>query len=373
MDGTPRFESTEQWELEGVRKRLARRVEGRGLDQRHCCTARASSSTSAASRWRSPATTRDLAVVILLATENEPHPACRSSRTTAAPSRPEVHAGTGPGDAAAALAVIPDARLVADRLAAVRERIAAACARAGRPPRDGPAGGGHQVRAPAPGRGGRAAPAQSTWARTGSRKRWRARMKPWRRCSQAAGDGSRPLRWHFIGHLQRNKAAQGGGPLRPAARRRLAEAGAAPRPTRAAADGRREAVLLEVNVSGEARKHGLAPAAAAEAVAALAAGCPGSTCCGLMGMARCGRPGRRTARQLRRCCAGPREQARRDRGAPAGAEHGDERRLRGGRRRGRDPGPHRHGDLRPRADKNPDRAIPDHGSLPPRNEPPQEG
>jgi pyridoxal phosphate enzyme (YggS family) len=79
-------------------------------------------------------------------------------------------------------------------------------------------------------------------------------------------------RWHMIGHLQRNKAGKAlelfdvvhgvdGAELAVALDRRALEA------------GRRLAVLIEVNVSGEASKFGIAPegaAALAEVVAPLA-------------------------------------------------------------------------------------------------------
>jgi pyridoxal phosphate enzyme (YggS family) len=79
-------------------------------------------------------------------------------------------------------------------------------------------------------------------------------------------------RWHMIGHLQRNKAGKAlelfdvvhgvdGTELAVALDRRALEA------------GRRLAVLIEVNVSGEASKFGIAPqgaAALAEVVAPLA-------------------------------------------------------------------------------------------------------
>jgi pyridoxal phosphate enzyme (YggS family) len=79
-------------------------------------------------------------------------------------------------------------------------------------------------------------------------------------------------RWHMIGHLQRNKAGKAlelfdvvhgvdGAELAAALDRRAGEA------------GRRLAVLIEVNVSGEGSKFGIAPegaAALAEVVAPLA-------------------------------------------------------------------------------------------------------
>lgn len=77
------------------------------------------------------------------------------------------------------------------------------------------------------------------------------------------------LRWHLIGHLQRNKAKQVAGLVtlvhtvdslelgRELAKRRAA-----------AAPGRRLPVLVEVSIAGEAQKHGVAP----EALAALCDG-----------------------------------------------------------------------------------------------------
>ena len=101
-----------------------------------------------------------------------------------------------------------------------------------------------------------------------------------------AGLPADQVRWHFIGHLQSNKAGRAAGrfalihgvdSLRLA--RRLAGA--------AEAEVRREPVLLEVNISGEAQKHGFLPE---ETVAALesAAVLPGLDVQGLMGMARFG-------------------------------------------------------------------------------------
>jgi pyridoxal phosphate enzyme (YggS family) len=81
----------------------------------------------------------------------------------------------------------------------------------------------------------------------------------------------RRARWHMIGHLQRNKAGRAAeifdrvhGLDRLETAVTLAD--------RAARQGRRIAALIEVNVSGEPSKHGVAPAAAAmlaEKIAAL--------------------------------------------------------------------------------------------------------
>ncbi len=66
------------------------------------------------------------------------------------------------------------------------------------------------------------------------------------------------VRWHFIGHLQRNKAGKAVGSfclLHAVDSWRLAEKIEA----RAAREGHRQPVLIEVNVAGEAQKHGVTP------------------------------------------------------------------------------------------------------------------
>ncbi|MDP9069055.1 MAG: YggS family pyridoxal phosphate-dependent enzyme [Actinomycetota bacterium] len=79
------------------------------------------------------------------------------------------------------------------------------------------------------------------------------------------------VRWHFIGHLQTNKARQVVGVaslIHSVDRLALADELA----RRARIRGVAQDVLIEVNVSGEATKHGIEPAAApalAEQVAAL--------------------------------------------------------------------------------------------------------
>jgi pyridoxal phosphate enzyme (YggS family) len=75
------------------------------------------------------------------------------------------------------------------------------------------------------------------------------------------------LRWHMIGHLQRNKVRK----VLPVAHliHSLDAAALAEAANRVAAEqGRVVDVLIEVNVSGEAQKFGLAPAAAEEIVRA---------------------------------------------------------------------------------------------------------
>ncbi|MCP4574348.1 MAG: YggS family pyridoxal phosphate-dependent enzyme [bacterium] len=124
----------------------------------------------------------------------------------------------------------------------------------------------------------------------------------------AAGVDPETIRWHFIGHLQGNKAGRASGrfhllhgvdSLKLAAKlARLAEEA-----------GRREPVLLEVNISGEDQKHGFAPGAAVAAAAETAA-LPGLELRGFMGMARYGAADEETVAafaDLRRLAASARE------------------------------------------------------------------
>ncbi|MGD9547570.1 MAG: YggS family pyridoxal phosphate-dependent enzyme [Candidatus Krumholzibacteriia bacterium] len=100
----------------------------------------------------------------------------------------------------------------------------------------------------------------------------------------AAGLDPDLVRWHFIGHLQRNKAAKAAG--RFVLLHGVDSLDLAGRlGGRARAEGRSERVLLEVNISGEDQKNGIAPVIAVETVAA-AAEIPGLEILGLMGMAR---------------------------------------------------------------------------------------
>jgi pyridoxal phosphate enzyme (YggS family) len=91
------------------------------------------------------------------------------------------------------------------------------------------------------------------------------------------------VRWHLIGHLQRNKVAR---TIRDAA---LVHSVDSERLLRAinqeaASAGLRPEVLLEVNVSGDATKHGVPPADL-RALVAVAAECPHVLVRGLMTMA----------------------------------------------------------------------------------------
>ena len=98
--------------------------------------------------------------------------------------------------------------------------------------------------------------------------------------AKIAAVGRRAARWHMVGHLQRNKAGRASDlfdRIHSVDRRELAAALS----RRAVAAGRTLPVLVEVNVSGEASKFGVAPEsleALLEAVATL----PGLVLDGLM-------------------------------------------------------------------------------------------
>lgn len=96
----------------------------------------------------------------------------------------------------------------------------------------------------------------------------------------AALEGA-PVRWHMIGHLQRNKVKYCAGlcaMIHSVDSVRLA------REIDKRSEDEPVACLLEVNVSGEEAKHGLAPEAASEAAGEIAAR-PGVDLRGLMAMA----------------------------------------------------------------------------------------
>ena len=101
-----------------------------------------------------------------------------------------------------------------------------------------------------------------------------------------AGLPAERLRWHFIGHLQSNKAGRAAGRfhmIHSVDSLKLAE-----KLSRLAVEeGRTETILLEINISGEAQKQGLAPDETREMVTRLAS-LPGLEMKGLMGMAKFG-------------------------------------------------------------------------------------
>jgi hypothetical protein len=172
---------------------------------------------------------------------------------------------------------------IAENLARVRERIARAAEASGRSPGDVTLVGVTKYV--------RAADAAELVA-AGCADLGESRPQElWKKADELAGDEPRgDIRWHLIGHLQRNKVRR----TLPLVElihgvdsRRLLEAiqheadGLAaagetlPRPVR---------VLLEVNTSGEAVKHGLA-ADEVEPLVAIADRFPSVSICGLMTMA----------------------------------------------------------------------------------------
>jgi len=175
---------------------------------------------------------------------------------------------------------------VASRLDRVRDRIATACARAGRST--------DEVRLVAVSK--RIDPALVVEAcRAGQ---WDLgenripealdRQPELARLLDEAGLPADHLRWHFIGHLQSNKAGKAAGRfhlLHSVDKVKLA----AKLSKLAVAAGRTESILLEVNISGEAQKQGLDPEGVSEAVTPISA-LPGLDLRGLMGMARYGAP-----------------------------------------------------------------------------------
>ena len=156
-------------------------------------------------------------------------------------------------------------------LEAVQERILAACARAGRDPAE--------VTLVAVTKGHSAAEIEQQLVRHGVHDLGENRMQEWREKSEQL-DAS--LRWHFIGHLQRNKArlATGFALLHGVDSWRLIESLS----IEGVRIGRDIPLLLQVNVSGEESKYGFEPAAVAE-VAARMNDLPGVSLQGLMTMA----------------------------------------------------------------------------------------
>ena len=177
---------------------------------------------------------------------------------------------------------------VASHLDRVRDRIATACARAGRSP--------DEVRLVAVSK--RIDPALVVEAcRAGQ---WDLgenripealdRQPELARLLDEAGLPADQVRWHFIGHLQSNKAGKAAGRfhlLHSVDSVKLA----AKLSNLAVAAGRTESILLEVNISGEVQKQGLVPEEVSEAVNRISA-LPGLDLRGLMGMARYGAPER---------------------------------------------------------------------------------
>lgn len=105
----------------------------------------------------------------------------------------------------------------------------------------------------------------------------------WPKVAAAKAEGLDAIRWHMIGTIQSRKTGDAIGPLaliHAVDRTKIAQ-----RLSRDAhAAGHVMDVLLEVNVSGEASKHGFTPAELQADVGALLA-LPGIRVCGLMTMA----------------------------------------------------------------------------------------
>lgn len=184
----------------------------------------------------------------------------------------------------------PAAADIAGRLADVRERIRRAAVRAGRDP--------GEVRLVVVTKDVDAARASEAVA-AGATDLGENRAQEFV-AKVSALAGARPApRWHFIGTLQRNKIKDvvGVASLIHSVDSVALGGGVA---ARAAAAGIVQDVLLEVNVSGEATKHGFPPSATAEALEALA-GAPGVRVRGLMTIAPAGAPAvaRRTFAELR--------------------------------------------------------------------------
>jgi hypothetical protein len=98
--------------------------------------------------------------------------------------------------------------------------------------------------------------------------------------AHVAAVGRDAARWHMIGHLQRNKAGRAV-ELFDRVHGLDSEELAGSLSRRAVAAGRRLPVLVEVNVSGEATKFGVAPASLAKLLERVA-GLPGLALEGLM-------------------------------------------------------------------------------------------
>lgn len=159
-----------------------------------------------------------------------------------------------------------------ENLAAVREMVAAAARRSGRPSEAVRLVGVTKYVDPATTR---------LLAEAGLHDLGESRPQSlWEKASALA---DLPIRWHLIGHLQRNKIRR----TLPLAA--LIHSGDSLRLLSALDDesralGRVSEVLLEVNISGDANKHGFAPAEVAPALATIA-GLTSLKIRGLMAMA----------------------------------------------------------------------------------------
>ena len=141
-------------------------------------------------------------------------------------------------------------------LAAVRARIAAACARVGRSTSD--------VRLVAVTKG-RSHDEVAALLAAGQRDLGENRVQAYQKVASAFAEPD--LRWHLVGHLQRNKVrfCRGFALIHSLDSERLAQALEA----EGAKHGHVFHTLLQLNVSGEASKHGLAPSELAPLLASV--------------------------------------------------------------------------------------------------------
>jgi hypothetical protein len=143
---------------------------------------------------------------------------------------------------------------VAARLAAVRERIARAAARAGRRAEEVLLVGVAKRQSAA----AVAAAVRAGLRAAGESYVQEARAKLPEVAARLAAEGLEPPRWHLVGRLQRNKARHAARLFDVVETIDGAQL-AAELDRRAAAEGRRLAVLFQVNLSGEPQKGGIAP------------------------------------------------------------------------------------------------------------------
>jgi pyridoxal phosphate enzyme (YggS family) len=106
------------------------------------------------------------------------------------------------------------------------------------------------------------------------------------------------IRWHFIGHLQSNKAKYIA-PFVHMVHSVHSEEIAAELSKRAKESDRIIPVLMEINISGEAQKQGIAPEKCEALIAQIAASSPNLILLGLMGMASFEEDPERTRPQFR--------------------------------------------------------------------------
>jgi len=191
-----------------------------------------------------------------------------------------------------------DPASIAERLQAVRRRIAAACERAGRDP-------GEVTLLLATKTQPAEALASALRAGIGrfGDNRVQEGLAKARRLGELAPDSATRVRWHMIGHLQTNKikhALRFVDAIESVDRPRLVDKLCA----RLAREDRRMDVYVQANTSGEASKYGVAPEAAAGLVEVVQAA-PQLDLKGLMTIGRLGagpedaRPGFAALRRLR--------------------------------------------------------------------------